>query len=324
MKTVFVTGVNGLLGTNLVHALLAKGYKVKGLVRDVKKFKGHRHQNLQLIEGNLSGDFTDTIKGAEIIIHIAAETRQSLPDYHSYKKINYDATIHLFNTAIKCRAGQFIFVSTANTIGYDTIDNPGTEENPMWPPFTASFYAKSKMEAENYLLQYADQIKLTIINPGFMIGAFDSKPGSGKIILHGWRKRIVFYPPGGKSFVHVQDVASAIMNSFGQTKSGEKYLLVNENLSYLQFFKKLHQYTGETPMLIPISPFVLLMMGYFGDVLRWFKIKTSISSVNMKILCVKNFYSHQKSITALGVVYKPVATAIKDAVDYFSAKYAVE
>ena len=34
MKTVFITGANGLLGTNLTLKLLEEGYGVKALVRD--------------------------------------------------------------------------------------------------------------------------------------------------------------------------------------------------------------------------------------------------------------------------------------------------
>jgi nucleoside-diphosphate-sugar epimerase len=37
--TIFVTGVNGLVGSHIVDQLLAKGYNVRGVVRDVDKCK---------------------------------------------------------------------------------------------------------------------------------------------------------------------------------------------------------------------------------------------------------------------------------------------
>ena len=40
-----------------------------------------------------------------------------------------------------------------------------------------------------------------------MIGAFDTKPSSGRIILFGLKIRLVVCPPGGKNFVHVKDVS---------------------------------------------------------------------------------------------------------------------
>lgn len=51
--------------------------------------------------------------------------------------------------------------------------------------------------------------------------------------------------------------------------------------------------------------------------LRKFKIKTDLSSSNMKALQISNYYSNQKSIEELGVQYQPIDKAIKDAVQYF-------
>ena len=53
-------------------------------------------------------------------------------------------------------------------------------------------------------------MKTLVVNPGFMIGPIDHRAGSGKIfsmIEH----EIVFYPPGGKSFVDVRDVQATVM-----------------------------------------------------------------------------------------------------------------
>ena len=42
MKVVFVTGTNGLLGTNFVNLLLDSGFKVKGFLRDASRYEGKR------------------------------------------------------------------------------------------------------------------------------------------------------------------------------------------------------------------------------------------------------------------------------------------
>jgi dihydroflavonol-4-reductase len=54
--------------------------------------------------------------------------------------------------------------------------------------------------------------------------------------------------------------------------------------------------------------------------LRFCKIKTGVSSVNMRILCVNNFYSNSKSVTTLDMEYQPVDDAIRDAISYFAKK----
>lgn len=315
-----MTGANSLLGTNLIHTLLDQGYFVKGLVRDASKYEGIRHQNLELTEAGLFDDLTAHLQGCDSVIHVAAETGQNLLRYSDYQKINYHATARLFDASINCNIKRFLFVSTANTLGFGTMTDPGCEQMQMKWPFSRSDYVKSKMEAEDYLIRNKHKIDVVILHPTFMIGAYDTKPSSGKIILFGLKTRIIFYPPGGKNIVHVKDVAEGILQSMVKGANGKHYLLCNENLTYAAFFKKLDQIAHHSSIRIRIPKPVLLTVGYFGDLLRFFKVKTNVSSVNMRILCVNNFYSNAKSVKELGMQYRPIEQAVRDAISYFGKK----
>jgi nucleoside-diphosphate-sugar epimerase len=315
---VFLTGISGLLGTNLTIALLEKGYEVRGFIRDSSRYKGPLDANLEIVQGSLTNDLSPLLADTDVVIHAAAETNQHHLSYSHYKSVNCDATIQLLNAAIRSRVKKFVFVSTTNTLGYGSMDDLGDEQKLVKFPFNASFYAKSKLEAERALLQLKDQAEVIIINPGFMIGAYDSRPSSGRIILMGLNKKIIFYPEGGRSFVHVKDVAQGIINSLEKGINGERYLLVNENLTYEAFFRKLNNMTHQTPLMIKIPRMMLMLLGYGGNVLRRVGIPTSISSVNMRILCINNFYSNKKSIQELGMVYQPIENAISEAVTYFT------
>lgn len=320
MKTVFITGTNGLLGTNLCHDLLDNGYKVKGLVRSTTKYKGKKHTNLELIEGHLFEDLTAYLYDVDIVIHIAATTAQNLLRYEDYWIVNYNATIQLFNAAVKCNVKQFIFVSTANTLGYGSLESLGSERIKIRPPFHKSYYAKSKLEAETYLLQNQHKLQTVIVNPTFMLGAYDTKPSSGKMLLFGWKKKVIFYPPGGKNFVHVKDVSLGILNAIDKGKSGERYLLAHQNLSYKSFFLKLNTIAKQQPIMFRIPKAVLLLLGSCGSLLQNLGIKTSLNLTNAKILCIHNYFSNQKSIEDLQVNYQPVENAIKDGLHYFSTQ----
>ncbi len=317
MKKVFVTGITGFLGTNVLLKLLKDDYFVIALVRQKNSCYFEENKNLQLIEGDLFTDISMCLKEVDYFIHIAAETSQGLLSYNYYKKVNCDATIHLYSQCIKFNVKKFLFVSTANTLGFGNSKELGDEKTPQKFPFTQSFYAKSKSEAENYLLQNNSETEVVILNPTFMLGAYDRKPSSGKIIFWGWKKKIVFYPKGGKNFVHVEDVTDGILNAIENAKNGEKYILANENLKYKDFFQKLNLITGQKPIMIPIPNFILILLGFIGNFLRFFKIETNLSSTNMKALRIYNFYSNKKSIKELGTTYFPTEKAISDAVEFF-------
>lgn len=320
MKKIFVTGTTGLLGTNVLIKLLNDGYCVIALVRKKSGDMGTENKNLIWVEGDLFTDISGYLKDVDCLIHIAAETRQNLLYYNDYRHINHAAVVHLFSQAVTAKIKRFIFVSSANTLGYGSFENPGDEKSYQKYPFTHSLYAKSKLEAENYLLQNNKTTEVVIVNPSFMIGAYDNKPSSGKIIYWAWKKKVIFYPKGGKNFVHAEDAANGIINAIEKGKNGEKYLLAGENLKYKDFFSKVNQMTTQNPMLIPIPDMGLLILGKIGDVVRALNIKTGLSSENMKALRINNFYSNRKSVQELGVEYQSIDKAIEDAVEYFKKK----
>lgn len=317
MKKVCVTGATGLLGTNVILKLLQNGYSVTAMVRKKSSWLGEENKNLKLLEANLSSDISVHLTDIDCVIHIAAETRQNLIRYDEYRKVNYEAVVNLFTHAELMGVKKFLFVSTANTLGFGNTAFWGSEKAPQIYPFTHSFYAQSKQAAEDYLLKKCKNTEVIIVNPTFMIGAYDSKPSSGKIIFWAWKKKLIFYPKGGKNFVHVEDAANGIVNAVEKGKNGEKYLLANENLSYRDFFKKVNRITEQNPIMIPIPNKLLSFLGLMGDGLRKLKIKTDLSSANMKALQIFNYYSNQKSIEELGVQYRSIDKAIEEAVQYF-------
>ncbi|ROI06945.1 NAD-dependent epimerase/dehydratase family protein [Chryseobacterium sp. G0240] len=320
MKKVFVTGATGLLGTNVVIKLLKYGYSVIALVRKKSGYLGEKNENLTLIEGNLSADLSLYLEEVDYIIHIAAETRQDLLTYDEYRKVNYDLTLNLLVHAKANRVKKFLFVSSANTMGFGSEAEPGNEKTVQKYPFTKSLYAQSKREAENFLLQNRKNIEVIILNPTFMIGAYDSKPSSGKIIFWAWKKKLIFYPKGGKNFVHVEDAADGVISAIEKGKNGERYLLANENLSYKNFFRKINKITGRYRLMIPIPNIVLSILGGVGDGLRKLNVKTNLSTPNMKALQIRNYYANQKSVAELGVHYQSIDKAIEDALEYFKNK----
>lgn len=320
MKKVFVTGVTGLLGTNIIIKLLKDGYFVIALVRQKSRYNGQEDENLKLIEGDLFTDVSFYLKEVDFVIHIAAETSQNLLTYTAYKKINYDAVVHLFTQSVEAGVKRFLFVSTANTMGYGNLKELGDEKSSQKYPFTRSFYAQSKREAENYLLENNKITDVIILNPTFMIGPYDRKPSSGKIIFWAWKKKLVFYPKGGKNFVHVEDAAQGVINAIKKGKNGDKYLLANENITYKDFFKKVNTITKQNPLLLPLPNCALFFLGLMGDILRLSSIKTSISSPNMKALRINNYYANQKSIQELEIQYQSIDKAIEDAVVFFENK----
>jgi dihydroflavonol-4-reductase len=320
---ILVTGANGFLAGNIILELLGRGYKVRGMIRESARMV-IEHKDLEVCYGNIT-DPDDVIKAAEncqIIIHSAAATDQALPGYNDFAHVNVGGTINILNACLKHNIMKLVFVSTANTLGYGSKEFPGNENHPMKYPFTESHYARSKAAAEEMLTRGLSNsgTTLTIVNPTFMLGPNDQKISSNIIILRAYGKRLVFIPPGGKNFIHVKDAASGVCNSIIYGVNGECYILANENLTYREFYLRMIMVSGQKTHLVTIPKFLLLIFGLTGNILRFAKVRTSLSLINMKILCTGNYYSSHKAVSVLKLPQTPVIKAIEDALSWFSSE----
>ncbi|MFA5444733.1 MAG: NAD-dependent epimerase/dehydratase family protein [Bacteroidales bacterium] len=316
MKTVFVTGANGLLGTNLVLELLRRNYAVKALVRDKKRFIDYTHPNLQLIIGDIRDrdSLEKGMKDCTLAVHTAADTSQKHLKLQDYDPVNLQGTKNILEICRAMNMQKLVYIGTANTFGYGTAADPGNEERPPAAPFTGCLYAQSKNLVQEMVDAAArNGINVVTISPSFMIGPYDYKPSSGRILRMALNRKIVFYPPGGKNFVHAADVARGVVNALEGGQPGEKYLIVNENLTFLEFFRIIARLTGKKPLMIPLVRPVLMVAGYAGNMLRTMGIPTSLSLNNMKILCIKNYYTNRKALSRFNMTFLTTEEAVRDA-----------
>ncbi|PVI06099.1 dihydroflavonol-4-reductase [Periconia macrospinosa] len=81
--TIFVTGVNGLIGSHVADQLLKLGYNVRGAVRDVEKnkwvseyfdkhYKDSKFELVSVPDLAVEGCFDEGLKGASAFIHVAS------------------------------------------------------------------------------------------------------------------------------------------------------------------------------------------------------------------------------------------------------------
>lgn len=151
-----------------------------------------------------------------------------------------------------------------------------------------------------------------------MIGPYDVKPSSGKIILHGLSRSIQWCPPGGKNFVHVKDVCQGVSRALTSEVTGECYLIAGENLTYKEFFSKLNRIAGHRPFQIVIPKVIFHSAGALID--TWNKMagqKKPLTKTNASMLTLDNYYSGEKARRLLGIRTSTVDDAIAGAVEWF-------
>ena len=321
-KKVLITGANGFLGANLARQLCRMQFDVRVLVRMNANLSGITDVPCEIWYGNIDKkrDVLDAVTGCDIVIHSAAITDQWGIGFETYERINFTGTQYICEACLEKNISRLIYVSTANTMGPGTKEEPGTELNGFTLFHAGSGYINSKYLAQQYVLEQVQKKRLpaVIVNPTFMIGPEDRKPSSGKLLLYGLNKKILFYPPGGKNFVYIEDVCNGIINAIDKGRTGECYLLAGHNLSYGEFFRMLNKLADQPKWMFRIPVFALKAAGIFGSLRQKLTGKNGkLNYANAYMLCLNNYYSSGKAQRELMMPVTPILVAVSHTLDWF-------
>jgi len=227
---VFVTGGTGFTGAALVQRLLKDRHEVSvldnkpGLISSQLKAAGAELHSGSVTDTN---QVAEAIKGAEVIVHVAAAFRETGAPDSLYKSVNIDGTRIVLDEAVKAGARKFVYCSTQGVHGH--IENPpGDETSPIAP---ADYYQQSKYEGELEVREHAKgQIEFTIIRPTAIYGPGDPE----RFVMIFKRAMKGFFPMfgSGQTFYHplyIDNLVDALILAMDPGKgAGEAYIIGDE------------------------------------------------------------------------------------------------
>lgn len=168
MKKIVITGVNGIIGSELSGRFIDKGYYVIGIDRmesrreDSGQFK---YVKLDITDKDKVGQFFLDLS-FDYIIHCAALVHKNSPDlsFDNFMKINFEGTKNIFDFVVEHKSNSgvevAIFFSTIEVYGGEGRDGVISEGDECRP---ITYYGKSKLASEKYLLKLNKEYKLPII-----------------------------------------------------------------------------------------------------------------------------------------------------------------
>ena len=173
-KTLFVTGGTGLVGSHVVEEALARGHRVRALVRGSSDTRFLDALGVEKVAGDLedADALRRGVAGADWVLNCAAMVGDwgTLADF---RRLNVDALRLLLDAAADAGVARFVHVSSLGV--YEARDHFGTDETT--PPAAESLdaYTRSKVEAEQLALKYVAErhLPLSIVRPGFIYGERD-------------------------------------------------------------------------------------------------------------------------------------------------------
>jgi dihydroflavonol-4-reductase len=327
----FVTGASGFIGSNLVQELLARGHRVKALLRPGAEERGLLGLKFERVTGDLfdSRLLERELAGCHWCFHLAASYHLWLRHYAPMYQVNVEGTRRVIEAAGKAGCDKIIYTSTAGCIGLpEKVDGkiiPATESEIIPVEQLSCDYKRSKFQGEAVAMELfrKEGLPVIIVNPTAPVGPGDRKPTpTGQIVVDFLNRRLPAYLDTGLNWVHVRDVAIGHILAAEKGEIGERYILGNQqgNWTMQQTLGALGKITGLPAAKTKMPYWFALRVAEVSEYLAFFTGKAPQATLaGVRMARHKMWFDSGKAIRELGLPQTPPEQAFADAVGWFRA-----
>lgn len=322
------------MGAHLLIELLSKGEQVRALKRSssnlthtrsvfefyLKDTAESEFAKIEWVEGDLSDvvSLQDAIEGCNTVYHAAALVSFLKKDFNEMWRINKIGTENVVNVCQGSNVNQLCYISSTASIGKNGVDTFFTEENKWTSDKHNTNYSISKHSAEMEVWRGIEEgLNAVILNPSVILGPGNWNESSISI-FKAVKKGLKFYTPGMNAFVDARDVASLAVSAVEKEITGQRYLVVSENLYFKDLFDKIAKAFGVKPPKHLVKPWMASLAWKIEGFLRViFGRKQNITRETARSSMSISQYSNEKIKTEFNHEFIPIQDSIENAVAYF-------
>lgn len=321
MVQVLVTGGSGFNGVNLVRALIARGYKVRVLARERSNQAALGKLDCEFIKGNIL-DFDSVnraVKNCELVFHLAALVAYWKAHRSDVYKINVEGTRNVMEACLQEGVSRVVHTSSVSAIGIPKFGSIADEKTAFDERSREVAYSDSKRIAEIVVQNAIGRgLNAVIVNPAQIIGAGDHGMYMGSVVESFRQGKVRAVPVGGMCVVDVDAVVLGQIAAAEKGRTGERYILGGENLSYAEIAEVLADITGRKPPRRILPSFILGPAAYAVDFYNLFNRKiTTICGEHVRLGAAKLYYDSAKAIAEFGYPLMPFREAMMKGYEWY-------
>ncbi len=317
MAEVAVTGATGHLGSSLVRQLIARGDRVRALVRceDPEPLRG---LELERVRGDVlqASTLEALIDGVDVLYHLAAQISIIGPMNGLVDAVNVEGVRNVVTVARRVGLPRLVHTCSVHVFEPEPLDEPTDEARSRVRRGQAPAYDVSKAEGEAVVREaVADGLDAVIVHPSAVMGPWDFGPSRmGHVLGMLYRRSLPALLSGGFDWVDARDVAASMIVAAERGRTNESYLLTGHYLTLGELAREAERVTGvRAPRLT--SPAWLAQLGapVMDMVSKVRKGEPLYTSESLMPLRLQVGYDRRKAGEELGHTVRPIDDTLRDA-----------
>ena len=316
-----VTGASGFVGSAVARALVARGLKVRVLMRASASRLNIASLDCEPVTGDMrdQASMAAAMKGARYLFHVAADYRLWARDPGEIERNNFQGARATMGAALKCGVERVVYTSSVAALkpGEGAVD----ESSRHTPQSVIGAYKRSKLVAEREVerLIQAEKLPAVIVAPSTPIGPRDIKPTpTGRIIVEAATGKMPAFVDTGLNLVHVDDVAQGHLLALDKGKIGENYILGGTDVALETMLADIALLSGRRAPTIKLPRAPLFPLAWGAELVARITGKEPFLTADaLRMSRYRMFFSSEKAKRELGYTARAYQEGLKDALGWF-------
>jgi dihydroflavonol-4-reductase len=322
MKAI-VTGANGLIGSNVVRALLRAGDEVRAFVRPTSDCRSLHGLPIEICHGDVLDleSLRQAMRNRDALYHTAAIFSYEDAISSELEALAVEGTINAIEAAGAAKVRRVVLTSSSVVFGSSNRPLVRDEQDKADEPCDVPYIA-AKQSQERAALAHAERlgVNLLVVCPTLTVGPFGYKlgPSNGAILAYlGDPLKATF--PGGCNIVSVRDVADGHVLVARRGRRGEKYLLGSENLTWSVVHRMISELCGTSGPSWQVNHTAAMLLATATELFCRVSGGDPLTTrIQARMVGRYYWYEHKKAQT-LGYQPRPARAALAEAIAWLSA-----
>jgi nucleoside-diphosphate-sugar epimerase len=266
---VLVTGATGFVGSHALAALVARGHRVRALVRDAEKLRRALAALGVAADDVAVGDVTDpgvarrALEGCDAVVHAAAVVALEAGRAHEVLATNARSVENVVGAAAELGLGAIAYVSSSSAL-FTPGGPPIHDDSPL--ATSGSAYARSKADAERFVRALQREgAPIRCVYPPAVIGPDDPGLSEGNHTIRTFLRQAMVVTSSGFSALDVRDLAAVLSALVELEGAPARTVLAGRYLPWAGLVALMDELTGRRVRRLRIPGPLLRALGRAGD-----------------------------------------------------------